>query len=52
MTKEYVEQIARLQEMTARQIVRTVHGSIGAERSHISLRLPCVHGTDFYPDDS
>ncbi|MGI6454266.1 MAG: flagellar hook-length control protein FliK [bacterium] len=39
MTKEYVEQIARLQEMTARQIVRTVHGSIGAERSHISLQL-------------
>lgn len=39
MSKFYAEQAAKMQEITSQQIVRSVQGSIGSGRSHISLKL-------------
>ncbi|MEW6238340.1 MAG: flagellar hook-length control protein FliK [Candidatus Omnitrophota bacterium] len=39
MAKEYAEQIAKMQENAAQQIVRAVQGSLGSERSHIRMQL-------------
>ncbi len=43
MGKVYAEQIAKLQESTSQQIVRSVQGSMGSERSHINLQLQPEH---------
>lgn len=39
MVQHYAEKVAEVQEAAARQIVRGVQGSIGSERSHITMRL-------------
>ncbi len=39
MAKFYSEQAAKMQEATSQQIVKSVQGSLGSGRSHISLKL-------------
>lgn len=39
MTQHYAEKVAEVQEAAAKQIVRGVQGSLGSERSHITMRL-------------
>ncbi|MFB3785321.1 MAG: flagellar hook-length control protein FliK [bacterium] len=39
MAQAYTEKIAQLQETASRQIVRAVQGSLGSQRSQVSLRL-------------
>lgn len=43
MSKSFSEQIAKLQETVNQQIVKSVQGSIGSERSHIRLQLEPQH---------
>jgi flagellar hook-length control protein FliK len=38
-TQHYAEKVAEIQDAAAKQIVRGVQGSIGSERSHITMRL-------------
>ncbi len=43
MSKSFSEQIAKLQESVNQQIVKSVQGSVGSERSHIRLQLEPQH---------